>query len=244
MFASLPMYARAELDTAHENFWNLICQAAKARGIALPQTLDQSREGVDHWLSSDMAFSQACGFPYVTKLRGKVQLLGTPDYGLDDCPKGFYRSALIVAKDSPIKTVEQLSGSTIGVNSTLSQSGFRAALELFSVAQIQWGDMVLTEGHLNSIKAVANGRATCATIDAVTWRLADTYGDAGEVRVLSWSSPKPGLPYITNLRLDAKLFAVAIDDAIAGLSPADQTALGIQSLVRLDDQDYAPLMPK
>ena len=63
------------------------------------------------WTSPDLVFSQTCGFPYRARLHGSVTLIGTPDFGVEDCPPGYYRSVLVARADDPRDTVAEFDGS-------------------------------------------------------------------------------------------------------------------------------------
>ncbi|MGB0440741.1 MAG: PhnD/SsuA/transferrin family substrate-binding protein, partial [Paracoccaceae bacterium] len=94
-------------------------------------------------------------------------------------------------------------------------------------------------GHLASARRVATGQAEIAALDAVTWRLIQRHeGFAADLRVLSWTEPTPGLPYIAALGVDQPAMFDALKTAIAALEPDDRDALGIHDLIAIAPQDY------
>ena len=102
--ASLPMYDWPELKAAHLAFWRLFEVQLERFDIKLP-SLD-SRSAESDWLKPDLFFSQTCGYPYATKLMGKVQLVGTPHFAVEGCTGPRYSSAVIVRKDAPYHCVK------------------------------------------------------------------------------------------------------------------------------------------
>ena len=95
--ASLPMYDRPETAAANDRYW----QAIRTRLGEGPETLTRTGELWEHWLAPDLVLSQTCGYPYRARLHGQVTLVGTPDYGLDGCPPGHYRSIFVARADDP-----------------------------------------------------------------------------------------------------------------------------------------------
>jgi hypothetical protein len=96
MIASLMMYARPELDPALGRYWQLIRRALAERGIDAPPALSNDAEEFAVWEAPDLVLSQTCGMPYRLRLHGSVSLIGTPDFGIEGCDPGYYRSAVVV----------------------------------------------------------------------------------------------------------------------------------------------------
>ena len=86
MIASLGMYDRAETHAANDRLWAGICDRLRGAGVAAPQSLTRG-EGAywPAWQSPELIFSQTCGFPFRARLQGRVQLVGTPDFGVEGC---------------------------------------------------------------------------------------------------------------------------------------------------------------
>ena len=63
-----------------------------------------------------MFFSQACGYPLITSLAGKVSLLATPCYDAPGCEGPDYCSLVIVRGDAPWMSFEELRGGGSGRN--------------------------------------------------------------------------------------------------------------------------------
>ena len=239
MVASMMMYARPQLVGAHDQFWQLIRQNLRTVGIDSPTQLSQDLDEFLVWNHPGLVLSQTCGMPYRTWLHDKVKLAGTPDYGLSDCPAGYYRSALVVRKDDPRQSIADFKQSTFAYNQTFSQSGYAAPYWHAKPHGFWFENKLHTEQHLESARTVAQSRADIASIDAVTWRLMSKYENSPKnLRVLEWTKPTPGLPLITGSANNAQDVFDAVEHAILQLEDGDRTLLGIKGLVHIPKDDY------
>ncbi|MEB8388765.1 PhnD/SsuA/transferrin family substrate-binding protein [Rhodobacteraceae bacterium KMM 6894] len=239
MIANLMMYQRPQLVEAHDRFWRLIRKHLSDAGVDSPETLSQDAEEFYVWNHPDLVLSQTCGMPYRTWLHYKVQLVGTPDYGLPDCPPGYYRSAIIVRTDDDRTELPAFKDAVFAYNQTFSQSGYAAPYWHLKPEGFWFENRLQTEQHLESARAIATGRADIASIDAVTWRNIETYEPfASDLRVLEWTKPTPGLPLITALGNDAELIFEAVKSAIGELDEQSKSQLGIKGVVKIPKEDY------
>jgi ABC-type phosphate/phosphonate transport system substrate-binding protein len=239
MIASLMMYLRPETAGAHDRYWALIRAALAGRGIAAPETLDNAKDEFEVWKAADLVLSQTCGMPYRTWLHDKVSLIGTPDFGVENCPAGYYNSVLVVRADDPRADLAAYRDARFTYNQTFSQSGFAAPYALVKPLGFWFSNRSQSHGHRNSARAVAESRADIAALDAVTWRLIQRYDDfADRLRVLAVTPATPGLPYIAAPGANAAATCGAVADAIAQLSPADQDMLGLKGIVHIPRAAY------
>lgn len=239
MIASLTMYAYPHLDGAHRRFWSLIRARLDAAGFDSPLQLSQDMPEMTAWRDPDLILSQTCGMPYRLFLHDEVQLVGTPDYRLESCPPGYYRSALLVRKNDRRSCIGDFAGARFAYNSEHSQSGFAAAY-MHVMAHGFWFEHRLHTGqHLKSARAVAAGRADIAALDAVSWLLIREHlALDDELRVLDWTSPTPGLPYITARGFDASAVYCAVESGIRDLDVADREALHLHGLLSIPKSEY------
>lgn len=226
MIASLPMYAGPDLKQANADFWALIRENLITSGIIAPDNLVTPPDLWTHWQAPDLLLSQTCGLPYRAKLWDQVKLIGTPDYGLKDCPPGHYYSVIIARDTAP------LAGRTFAFNDPMSQSGW-AALAGEAPALLT-GPLLETGSHAASVQAVRDGQADFASIDAVTWRHLDQTG----LHLRGRTQPSPGLPFITAKTHDTARLFDAISKAIAQLGPSP---LGLMGLVAIPPATYLAL---
>ncbi|QDG77630.1 phosphate/phosphite/phosphonate ABC transporter substrate-binding protein [Labrenzia sp. PHM005] len=239
MIANLMMYQRPQLVGAHNRFWALIRTALRERGIDSPETLSQDAEEFSVWRDPKLVLSQTCGMPFRTWLHEDVALVGTPDYGLEGCPPGYYRSALVVRDDDPRDTLDAYRDACFAYNQHFSQSGYAAPYWHLMPRGFWFENRLHTEQHLNSAHAVAEGRADIASLDAQSWRLMERYEPfAKQLRVLDWTEPTPGLPLITALKDQSAAIFGAVEQAITSLGDEDRSLLGVKGIAMIAKENY------
>lgn len=246
MIASLPMYDRPELRAETDRYWALIREELAARGIDAPSALRRGEDAlIPQWEDPDLILSQTCGFPYRARLHGRVDLVGTPDFGNEGCAPGYYRSVLIAQADDPRGAFEDFDGARIAYNEGLSQSGWAAPINLAAARGIRLLPGLETGSHRASFHAVAEGRAELAAIDALTWRLISEFEDVSGVKVVGATDPTPALPYITAKGRDAGAIFAAVAAAIARLEAADRDRLHLRGIVAIPASAYlaVPIPP-
>lgn len=240
--ASLDMYCWPENRDDWNGFWKATRSELTKLDISAPQFLTFGQPLKDVWLTPSLLIGHCCGWPYVSKLRDEVTLIGRFNFATEGCPPGHYNSVFIVPKDSVLGSLDDLPGSdpNIAVNGTNSQSGFRVLREVFEKIESS-EQLIITGSHRDSICAVADGEADFAAIDAVSWELAKVYeSKAEDVKIIGRSSPKPGLPLITanaNRELAPLLF-----DAVRSAVDVVGEPLGIQSFLPARESDYEILL--
>ncbi|UWR22201.1 phosphate/phosphite/phosphonate ABC transporter substrate-binding protein [Sulfitobacter sp. S190] len=239
MPASLPMYERPEVQDAHDRYWALIRDALALRGVTAPARLQRGGDDAAIWRDPGLVLSQTCGLPYRAALHGRVHLVGTPDYGLPDCAPGTYRSALVVHRDSTAIRCADLPAPRFAYNSVMSQSGWAAAQTHLPPDGRAFAQTLETGSHIASARAVAQGAADIAALDAQTWRMIRRYEPwSDRLRMLEWTAPTPGLPYITGPEQDADAVFDAVQTAIAALTTADRQTLDLRGIVRIPAASY------
>lgn len=249
--ASLMMYDSPEaVRRANDALWAALRDEMRERGLDAPEGLDRENGHEAYWLRPDLAFAQACGFPYVCELRGRVRLVATPAFRFPGGEGARRASFVVVRDDDDVRRVADLAGRRVAINDWLSNSGMN--LLRLTVAPLAtegrfFADVLVTGGHMASIAAVRAGRADVAAIDSVTWGLHARHApeSLAGVRILAETRAGPGLPYITRLS--------ASDDEVAALreslravlgNPAHADvidALGLTGIELLSDADYAEL---
>ncbi|WP_341486558.1 PhnD/SsuA/transferrin family substrate-binding protein [Pararhizobium sp. A13] len=250
--ASLAMYASPPpLAEATAALWRFLSDALKHADLKdVPGPLDEAVRYNAAWTHPGLLLAQACGFPYVKHLRGKVRLVATPVYAHPGCDGPSKCSFIIVGKDSRARSLEDLRGARAAINEPDSNSGvnlFRAAVAPLALEGRFFSCVIETGGHRNSIAAVTAGDADVAAIDCVTYgnvRRFDPQSVAG-VRILAETVKGPGLPLIT--RGDASdeevsLLRQVLRQAIAetSLGPV-LDVLALKDFAFLSDADYEPL---
>ena len=124
----------------------------------------------------------------------------------------FYRSLLIVRKDSKFGTVEALKGKTLGLVDPLSTSGTILPRDLLGATlgmpfERYFGRIVYSGAHDKSAMAVLEGRVDAAFV--ATFLLSEVIRQGGaradDFRVLWRSEPIPLDPFVYRSRLCAPL---------------------------------------
>lgn len=240
MIAALGMYDLAEVQPANDRLWQLIREGMRLRGMATPITLTRGEMAyMPGWLSPDLVLAQTCGFPYRARLHGKVTLVGTPDYGVEGCPAGYYRSVFVARADDG-RTLADFDGTPIAYNDGLSQSGWAAPQNQAAKLGLRFPAGLHTGDHVASARAVAEGLADLAALDAVTWAMICDWDQplARALRVVDLTDPTPGLPLIAGAGARPGPIFDAVSFAIAELAPEDRAALHLKGLVRIPAETY------
>jgi ABC-type phosphate/phosphonate transport system substrate-binding protein len=240
VIASLGMYDFGPAQAANDRLWALIRDRLRSRGIDAPEALNRGEHAYwDAWQSPDLLLSQTCGYPYRARLHDRVSYVGTPDYGVEGCAPGYYRSVFVARKDDPRRTLPHFDGARFAYNEALSQSGWAAPQTQAAKLGIHLPPAVQTGGHRLSAKAVAEGRADIAALDAVTHAMMQGHDpEADALRVVAHTDPTPGLPYITVTGRDPGPIFDAVTEAIVALTTDDRTCLRLKGVVKLAVADY------
>ena len=211
MIASLGMYDRAETAGPNDRFWAQIAMALRAQGITASEALTRGPAAYwPAWEAPSLVLSQTCGFPFRARLKDRVALVATPDYGIEGCPAGYYAS-IFVARADDARSLPEFRTARFAFNEGLSQSGWAAPQNHAATMGFQFHPSLETGAHLLSALAVAEGQADFAALDAVTWALLQRWEAwADQLRVVARTAPStPVLPYIGPLGADAALYCHA-----------------------------------
>jgi hypothetical protein len=234
------MYDFGAAVAANDRLWAGVRDRLRASGVAAPDALTRG-EGAywPAWQAPDLVLSQTCGYPFRARLHGRVAYVGTPDYGVEGCAPGHYRSIFVARAEDPRATLAEFDGAGFAYNEAMSQSGWAAPQVHVAKLGLCLPPVVETGGHRRSAHAVADGRADIAALDAVTWALMQ--GEDAVVaalRVVALTDPSPGLPFITALGGPVEALQGALAGAIAGLSGDDRAALRLRGIVRIPEAAY------
>ena len=246
--ASLPMYDLPELRPAAEAVWQSMARSLRSAGVeGVPAQLTWAPPR-ELWRDRDLLFSQTCGHPLVHGFAGRLRPVATPNYGAEGCEGPCYRSAIVVRQSADIRSLADCRDRICAVNGWDSLSGWHALAAL--VAPLAeggrfFGAARLSGSHLASAEAVAAGDAELAAIDAICWAHLTRHRPAlaERLRVLGWTDPAPGLPYVASAdaedhvvnRLRDAVFAMLADDDVT----KHRDALLITGADVLEMGDYA-----
>lgn len=244
VFASLPMYDWPEVAGVWDRLWALARDRLALQGIGAEARLRRPEDIEACWRDPRLILGQTCGWPYVSQLRGIVFPFARFDFALGGLP-GDYHSVFIAAEEADPSVLLAGEANVVAINGVGSQSGLRALSELApGPAALERSRVRITGSHRASIRAVAEGEAAIAAIDAMSWRLAMRFEPAAQqVVVCGRSSPVPGLPLVTawHFREQAPLLFAALAAAAEGLAGDDRETLGLAGVVAAADEDYRML---
>ena len=226
------MYDVPANRAAHRRLW----QSLQDHLPNAPNFTPPSEDFMVDWLNPELYLSQTCSLPYRAALHGQVQLIATPDNQIPNCPPGYYCSVLLARQGA----VPNLAANdfTLAYNEPLSQSGWAApqSIGLTGATALQTG------GHAASARAVLEGRADLAAVDALTWHfLTRDWDKAAGLVVCATTPATPTLPYITALSQNAAALREALRQAILSIGPKDQQTLQIFDLVEINAETYLQL---
>src|ERR1700722_12987511 len=126
--AFLPMYAVGGTERHADALWNSLRDSLRKNGMEAPERVSQFVPRLKGWLHPGLVLGQTCGLPYITTLCNNVELIGTPDYGVEGCPPGFYHSTLVVSLTDKREHLSEFLGCTLAFNGKDSQSGYAALM--------------------------------------------------------------------------------------------------------------------
>ncbi|MBO9396060.1 PhnD/SsuA/transferrin family substrate-binding protein [Shimia sp. R9_2] len=239
MRVALPMYDRPETAAAHDRLCQLFVEAYGDG----PSRRSTPEDLWALWQSPDLLLAQTCGFPFRTRLIGKVALIGAPDHGLPDLPAGHYCSVIVVHKSHPAAQADQplvpLEGATMAYNEPLSQSGWAAPWHHFDSRNLRIGPRVQSGAHRRSAQLVAEGSTDFAALDVVSWMLMQRHdGFARDLVEIERTAPTPALPYISAIYRDPAPIQAALSAAITALLPSERSELILKGLVDMPQSAY------
>jgi hypothetical protein len=240
VIAALPMYDRPENRAAHDALWALIRDALRIRGLAAPEALDRALPYDAGWGRPDLVLGQICNLPWRARFRGSVTRIAAADYGLPDTPPGHYHSVMVARRGEPLPPRPRLA-----LNDPLSCSGWDAPQEWLAREGVRIGGALVTGAHAASVRAVAEGRADLAGIDAVTWGMLTRWEPAAAgLAVIGRTLATPGMTFIAAGRVDPLPRRAALEEAVAALPTEHRETLGLRAVVALPDAAYdRPLPP-
>jgi phosphonate transport system substrate-binding protein len=185
--------------------------------------------------------------PY-TYVRAHARCGAVPVVRLNTSGEPLMRSYVMVRRDSPISSIEQLRGKRFAFGSPLSTSSHLLPRDLLRESGIEMPEDVACEHfdhHDKAARAVLLGRYdACGVRDIV----GDRFSVRG-LRVLAWSKPTTNFPIVVSASaadtLGAKLVSVLVDlpqrneEAARRIASWDEEIAG--GFRRVSDEEYEPV---
>ena len=202
--ASLAMYRDPPVVAeATRAFWTYLHGHLRDGGITdAPEYLDEAIAYDAAWRDPRLLLAQTCGYPFASRLRGRVRIVATPVYDLPGCEGVMNGSFVVVHASAPAAAIVDLRGQVAAINDPLSNSGMNLLRRLVAPHAKDghfFGRIVESGSHVASLAMVANGEAEVAAIDCVTYGNLARFAPArlAGTRILAETAKTPGLPFIT-----------------------------------------------
>lgn len=226
------MYDRPEVSNATDGLWEEI---KKSLGYG-PKVLTRRTDVWALWQDPELLLAQTCSLPFRQVLHSKVHYVATPDYAIEGCPPGYYKSVFVALKHQSLHEAAQ---GIFAFNETLSQSGWAGPMVALENLAIAPKKFLRTGSHLNSARTVSQGDADFAALDAHSWNIIQRYESfAKRLFVIAQTDPVPGLPYICAKQHDPELLFNACKAGLGNLKTSLKGRLGLHGFVRLASSDY------
>lgn len=237
-----PMYQVRGARQHADILWACLRDSIRKAGLNAPERVDDFAPRTKGWLHPHLILGQTCGLPYVLKLRDRVELVGTPDYGVEGCPPGFYHSTIVASRSDSRVDLSEFRGSTLAFNGEDSQSGYAAIMRAVAPLAREgrfFRRAIHSGSHEASMRLVKQGLADVAGIDSVTWRMSREFDpNTIELKAVTTTEPTPGLPFITAIGNPAKKILEAVRLGIASLPDQTRNAFGLRGILAFEKSDY------
>lgn len=238
----LPMYRVRGAREHADILWECLRDSIRKAGLQAPERADDFTPRMKGWLHPQLLLGQTCGLPYISKLYDRVELVGTPDYGVEGCPPGFYHSTILASRGDSRSSLSEFGGATLTFNGEDSQSGYAAIMRAaapFARDGRFFGRAIHSGSHEASMRLVKEGHADLAAIDSVTWRMSREFDpEIAELKVVATTTPTPGLPFITAAGNPAGKIFEAVREGIASLPDQTRKAFGLKGVLPFQKSDY------
>ena len=240
MIAALPMYDRPENAAAHDALWALVRDGLRARGVPAPDALDREAGIWEAWESPELVLGQICNLPYRARMTGRLRIVGAMDYGVEGALPGHYHS-VFVARPVDDPDPAAYASRRFAYSEPLSHSGWGAPQAWAAERGLAFPATLETGGHRESARAVAEGRADLAAIDAVSWRMFERWEPiARDLVVIGRTGGSPGMTLVT-AAADPAPHREAVAEAVATLDAPTRALLGLTGVHLLPESAYADL---
>jgi phosphonate transport system substrate-binding protein len=197
---------------------------SRSTGLQFDLRVGQSYSAVVEAMSNDqidIAFFGPVTY-YMTRERGAAQLLAVSVTG----GSSTYYAGIFVREDSSINSLTDLKGKSIAVGDSASTSSFTYPIAMMMDAGVDPVNdlerITITGSHVNSLLAVAEGRADagCASFDSLERAINAGHIPAGTLRPLQRSDPIPNPPLAMHTKLPDSMKKQLLD-AFANVHTAE-----------------------
>ena len=202
-------------------------------------------------LDDGLLFGHTCGYPLMTRFQNLLTPFCVPLFDVPGCDGPLYCSHLIVNAEADIESVGDCRGLTVAINTPDSNSGMnllRHALALAGARGKFFRRVLMTDGHLHSLEAIADGRADLAAIDCVTWQMIRDQDPSlvARTRSLAFSRQTCGLPFVVpsaqTAAMPAQKWIGTFNRVLQDLPAATRETLHLTGFASVTLNDYRSIM--
>ena len=148
-----------------------------------------------------LLLGHTCGYPLVTTHQHLLRPLCVPVFAFDGCDGVNYCSVVITNRGQAAQSLADVVGQRLVINGVDSNSGMnmlRDQLLPLSPDKPFFDTTWVSGTHLDSVRAVASGKADVAAIDCITWGLLQHSHPAwiDSVKLIGYSRQTVGLPLV------------------------------------------------
>ena len=194
-----------------------------------------------------VCLGQICGIDFANSAAGDYRYLATLALEEEAVPAGYYRSVLVSPARGGLTALEEFDPDKhlVAVNEPGSFSGsLTFARALLGSSQSRFPQTVLTGSHAASLGLVARSKVMLASIDCVSFDMV-TGQDVRlkeQVRVLGYTDPFPGLPFVTSGGMPDDICALMTDRLLGFVDGKRKRVwadrLGVKGIVKLPEASY------
>lgn len=195
--------------------------------------------------SSNLILGHTCGYPYVTRWNKSHRLVCVPQFDVAGCDGKHYSSWFVCGSKDHRDSIEAFEGGIAVINAVTSNSGMnvlRYHVSPFVKKDRFFNDVLISGSHLASLRAVAEGLADIAAIDAVSYHhiMRAEPALAGQTKIWGQSVKTTGLPFITRAdeSISCTVLCQALNRCIEESRGDVSEFLGLIRFDRVDDADY------
>ncbi|UCH59773.1 MAG: PhnD/SsuA/transferrin family substrate-binding protein [Anaerolineales bacterium] len=195
-----------------------------------------------------------CGLPYIQRADQpvtQIELLVAPVMRAERYQnQPVYFSDVIVRKESPYQSIDDLRGKSWAYNEPGSHSGYN--LTRFMLAKMgaysdYFAPVVEAGSHQTALELLLAGKIEATAIDSTVLEieLEERPEIVGQIRTLTTWGPSPIPPWVIQKKLPARLKTV-LREALLSLDNKKDfqhlfTNSGLKGFVQVNDQDYNPI---
>jgi len=192
--------------------------------------------------------TQTCGYPFIKRWAYTHEPIAVPVFDVPGCTSntGQYSSWFITRTSNRADFLQQFRNKRVALNSENSNSGMnvlRYAISQLTSTEPFFSERLLTGGHYQSMRAVAEGHADLAAIDVVTYALIKELEPSlcRKLKIIGQSEITQGLPFICakHLNINHNDLASAMNLAVEHMDPEARKLLHLIGFAPIAANDYA-----